>query len=332
MKQAKPKDLVNKSLDTWFRRLQPSDFDNLKTNYVARYIALDDFLVKEVHPLVAVGTAVADGMFLNDHGPAHVTAVMKRASELLAAGTDPISAYETYILLAAIQLHDIGNLFGRLGHEARLPELEGRLEALLGDDSAEKRLLRAIATAHGGSKHGDLDTIRQLIEAPVLNQAVRVRFLAGLLRLADELADDSQRISHFAIQNHVVNESSRLFHRYSASLQSVIIDPQGHSIDLHYELTKEDVEEVFTKAAGKCYLIDEIMSRNVKMHRERMYCMRFLLPAIKIDSINVKINVFESKRSPDQLFVIGYRLEDKGYPSLPLQGIYDLCPELMTWS
>jgi len=325
------KDLKGKSLDEWFKKRRPTDFGDLKTNYVARYNALEDFLKKDVHPLVSIGAAVTDGIFLNDHGPAHVATVIKRASELISTDTCTLTSYETYILLAAIQLHDIGNILGRLNHESRLQQLEGRLEGLLGDDSAEKRLVRGIAEVHGGTNNGDKDTIRQLVEDPVLNQKVRTKFLAGLLRFADELADDSQRISLFAIQNNAIPEASKLFHKYSASLQSVIIDPKGQTIDLHYDLTRGDAQEEFSKGDAKLYLIDEILHRTVKMHRERTYCMRFLRPTIQIDSIQVKVNVFESDTSTDKLLSIGYRLEDQGYPNLPEQGIYEICPELNSW-
>jgi hypothetical protein len=151
------------------------------------------------------------------------------------------------------------------------------------------------------------------------------------LRFADELADDSQRVSAFAIQNNAIPGPSKLFHKYSASLQSVIIDATGKAIRLHYDLTRSGVEEEFLKDGIKFYLIDEILRRTVKMHQERMYCMRFLAPSIQIDSINVKINVYESNRSTDKLVTIGYRLEDKGYPDPPEQGIYDICPELNDW-
>src|ERR1035438_7674418 len=147
------------------------------------------------------------------------------------------------------------------------------------------------------------------------------------LRFADELADDSQRISTFAIENNALPEASRLFHRYSRSLQSVIIDLRGQAINLHYDLTRSDAQEEFSRDNAKLYLIDEILHRTLKMHRERTYCIRFLRPSIQIDSINVKVSVFKSNNSPDTLFSIGYRLEDKGYP----QGIYDICPELSTW-
>ena len=324
----KGKDLKGKTLDEWFKKRRATDFSDLKTNYVARYNALEDFLRKDVHPLVSIGAAVKDGIFLNDHGPDHVATVIKRASELIATDSCTITSYEAYILLAAIQLHDIGNILGRTNHESRPKDLEGRLEGLLGDDSAEKRLVRGIAEVHGGTNNGDKDTIRQLVEDPVLNQIVRAKFLAGILRFADELADDSQRISTFAIQNDAIPEASKLFHKYSASLQSVIIDSKGQAIDLHYDLTRADAQEEFSKDQAKLYLIDEILHRTVKMHRERTYCMRFLRPTIQIDSVNVKVNVFKSSNSTEKIFSIGYRLEDKGYPTVPEQGIYDICPEL----
>jgi hypothetical protein len=327
----KGKDLKGKTLDEWFKKRRSNDFGDLKTDYVARYNALEDFLKKEVHPLVSIGAAVKDGIFLNDHGPAHVATVIKRASELISTDTGTLTSYEAYILLAAIQLHDIGNILGRSNHESRPQELEGRLEGLLGDDSAEKRLVRGIAEVHGGTNNGDKDTIRHLVEEPVLNQIVRAKFLAAILRFADELADDSQRISAFAIQNNAIPDASKLFHKYSASLHSVIIDPQGQAIDLHYDLTRADAQEEFSKDKTKLYLIDEILHRTVKMHRERTYCMRFLRPTIQIDSINVKVNVFKSNKSTDKIFSIGYRLEDKGYPNMPEQGIYEICPELSTW-
>jgi hypothetical protein len=331
MKELKGKDLKSKTLEAWFRKRQQDDFRDLKTNYVSRYNNLSNFLQNDVHPLVALGPAVREGIFLNDHGPGHVATVIQRASALISTETCIISAYEAYVLLAAIQLHDIGNILGRSGHESRLPDLEGQLDGILGDDSAEKRLIRSVAQAHGGKHRGDQDTIQHLVEEPVLNQRVRARFLAGLLRFADELADDRQRTSAFAIENNAIPEPSKIFHKYSDSLNSVIVDTEGKAIDLHYDLTRAGAEEEFSKNGSKHYLVDEILYRTVKMHRERTYCMRFLRPMVQIDCINVKINLFKSNRSTEKLFTIGYRLEDKGYPSEPTGGIYDLCPELGTW-
>ncbi len=330
MKELKGTTLKGKTLEQWFRKLKQGDFQDLKVNYVARYDAFEDFVRKNVHPLVATGAAVKDRIFLNEHGAPHIAAVINRASQLATTPSCILTAYEVYLLLAAIQLHDAGNILGREGHESRVFELEGQIDALLGGDSPEKRIVREIAKAHGGKHNGNADTIQQLVEEPVLNQRVRRRFIAALLRFADELADDSQRVSQFAIENKVIPAEGEIFHTYSASLNSVIVDTEGKAIRLHFELTRPDIEKEFVKNGAKQYLIDEIMLRTLKMHRERIYCMRFLTPGIQIDSISVTINCYKSNRSPDPPFRIGYRLEDKGYPSQPDGGIYELCPELET--
>jgi len=324
-------DLKNNSLLDWFRRRERKDFAGLKTDYVTRYGELENFLESDVHPLVSVGAAVQDRIFLTDHGPNHIATVIKRASELVASPKCKLSAYEVYILLAAIQLHDIGNILGRKEHEARPKNLRGRLDAILGDDSIEKRHIRSIAEAHGGARNGDKDTIRYVPDDPVLNQIVRTRFLAALLRFADELADDSQRISHFALSNEAIPTASLLHYKYSASLQSVIVDLKGQTVRLHFELTKEDVKLEFERDRERVYLIDEILNRTLKMHKEKIYCMRFLMPDVQIEAIEVKVNVFLSSISDEKLLTIGYRLEDRGYPSHPPGGIYDLCPDLKEW-
>lgn len=331
MKTLTGKTLRNQTIEEWFRKCQPRDLRELKTDYVARYNAFADYVEKEIHPLVAVGAAVNNGVFLNAHGKPHVDSVIKRASQLIETESCVLSAYEVYFLLTAVQLHDVWNILGRDGHEVQFREHSGRIEELLGDESAEKRVIKRIAEAHGGKHNGDEDTIQHIIDEPVLNQAVRAKFLAALLRFADEVADDSQRVSPFAIQVGSITPESLLFHKYSSSLQSVMIDAKGKAIELHYELTREDAQQEFQKNGHSWFLIEEILHRNLKMHRERIYCMRFLIPSIQIDSISTKINIYRSKNSAQSLFVIGYRLEDKGYPSASDSAIYKLCPELAKW-
>jgi hypothetical protein len=281
VKQLKGKNFKGKSIEEWFQKCQPRDFWDLKTDYVARYNAFADLVIKEVHPLVAVGVAAEDGYFLNEHGAPHVTCVIKRASSLISTETCILSAYEVYILLVAIQLHDVWNILGRKCHEAQFRELTGRIDALLGDDSAEKRLIRQIAEAHGGTRNGDKDTIRYIVDEPVLNQSVRARFLAGILRFADEIADDSQRISHFSIHVDAIPEADLLFHKYSSSLQSVIVDSKGKEIKLHYDLTQTDAQQQFLKDSSKCFLIEEILRRNLKMHRNAFIACAFLYRPFK---------------------------------------------------
>lgn len=56
-------------------------------------------------------------VFLNDHGPNHVAKVIDQAGNILKYFSQELSPFETFILLCAIQIHDIGNVLGRAGHE-----------------------------------------------------------------------------------------------------------------------------------------------------------------------------------------------------------------------
>src|SRR6185437_14392388 len=176
------------------------------------------------------------------------------------------------------------------------------------------------------SVSGDKDKIGRLqLEDHIFSQPIRPRFLAALLRLADELADDNTRASRFMIEERIVPESSLIYHMYASSLRSVKVD--GDSVSLKFSLTEEDVKRRFGKGPGRVFLIDEIYERTMKTHRERMYCMRFLRPDINIDRIAVSIDIY-SKGYTERLKSIEYKLEESGYPDEKNPDIFQLCPDL----
>src|SRR5947209_2956468 len=122
------------------------------------------------------------------------------------------TAYEIYLLLAAIHIHDLGNFFGRASHEINADKVMLELGPMLGADDVEKFKIREIAQAHGGKVNGDKDKIGRLqLEDHIFSHAIRPRFLAALLRLADELADDSTRASRFMIKKGIITESSLIY-------------------------------------------------------------------------------------------------------------------------
>lgn len=53
-------------------------------------------------------------IFLNNHGRGHIDMVLKKAGEIVSNSFgNPLSEFEIFILVCAIEIHDIGNLFGR---------------------------------------------------------------------------------------------------------------------------------------------------------------------------------------------------------------------------
>lgn len=326
--------LKEANLVEWLRRQKVSEFPGGR-GYFRSYEALEEYLTKEVHPFVGVGAALRSGVFLNDHGPDHVRTVVERASKLVAAASCDLSAYEVYLLLAAIQVHDAGNIMGRPEHEQQLKKWQGTLEQLLGSETIERRMVLQIAQAHGGTSNGDKDTISRLeLQSILLGKEIRPRLLAAILRFADELADDRTRASRFAIEQGAIPEKGLIFHKYSEALHSVIVDVKGGTIALIFEITDKDATRLFAKDAGKIYLLDEIISRSLKMHTERIYCSRFLRPHINLDTISVKIEVYGSTtpeaKYGDTLVTVAYRLEDRGYPESNLT-LLEMVPDLQDW-
>lgn len=147
--------------------------------------------------------------------------------------------------------------------------------------------------------------------------------------MADELADDRSRASRFALQANAIPEPSRIYHQYSQSLHSVTISER--EITLAFDFPAHVATATFPKDDEATYLLDELFLRTIKMHTERMYCMRFLRPHIRLDEIRVHIEVFDNEYTK-HLARISYRLVERGYPSRPNGGIKALCPDLDIWN
>lgn len=319
-------ELNGKSLEEWLRKVQPSQFPRGK-DYAARYRAIADDLNKEVHRDVNIGAAIRGGGVLTDHGSEHIATVIERASRLVSDSNCELTPYEVYILLVAIHIHDTGNGLGRDDHERKSLVIFRELGSVAGDDDAEKRVIGDIAEAHGG-KHKDKIS-RLPPEQPTLGQIIRTQLLAAILKFADELSDDFTRASRFMLDKDTLPKENEVYHAYSRSLHSVVVDPSAQEVKLHFHLSVDDVTRKFGKDSpeSEVYLIDEIFRRTIKTHLERTYCMRFMNPTIRIIRISVRIEIFANGFF-DLVRSIDYRLQEKGYPSQPVDGIYDLCNEL----
>jgi hypothetical protein len=299
-------------------------------DYSTQFQNLQNHLNDYYHKHVTAAATISDGGgFLTDHGPEHIKTVIQRASDILRKSpAASLSCYETYILLVAIHVHDLGNFFGRDSHEMNAEKVMEELGSVLGIEMPEKRAVFEIAQAHGGKIGADKDKLSQVPTIKdVLGQDVHSRFLAALLRFADELADDKTRSSRYMIEAGKIPTPSEIFHKYADALQSVIVT--GETVRLEFQLTEADVKRKFGKGDGHVYLLDEIYDRTMKMHRERMYCMRFLRRDINVNRIDVSIRVYGDGFSLlKERAVISYSLEEAGYPDEKNPTIFVLCPSL----
>ncbi|NQU24873.1 MAG: HD domain-containing protein [Candidatus Nealsonbacteria bacterium] len=300
---------------------------------MSQYKNLEDYLFQDIHPEVEKLAMTVDGGYLTDHGPEHIRTVIDRASQMIGDPKDRLSPYEVYVLLVAIHLHDLGNIFGRVSHERRLAEIMSHIGTRLGNEVIELKTIRRIAEAHGGkdSDGTNADTIGTLQpEEPFRSEAVRMQLLAAILRFADELADDTDRASRLALELDRIPTEARIYHQYAKQLHSVRVLRDSGSIDLRFTLDSDVACRTFEKDGGSQYLLDEVYCRTMKMHVERIYCTRFMHDVVRLDAINVRIRVFRSATDTTPLEDIKYSLRESGYPNMPLE--ISLVVDDLKWS
>lgn len=320
--------LNDRRLDEWLKwhpgKSKPSQE---KAGFARRYENIAQRL-RDAHT-TAVASAVAaearrqaergeeiDPGLLTDHGPDHIERVIERATELVSSGGVELSAREVFMLLVAIQLHDVGNAYGRDKHEEMVWEV---LRQVRGDDldDIETRWICQIVEAHGGTTpNGSKDRIGPIYPEQKYNgQTIRLQLLAALLRFADELSEDSTRAARFLMQGGRLPKKSEAYHEYAKSLRSVTVNAPAKEIALTFVLDRRLASQKVGKDDGEEFLLDEIFKRTRKMHYERIYCSRFMAPhEIRIEQIKVEI-LFLDDAGREFHEPIRYRLEDRGYPT-----------------
>ena len=271
--------------------------------------------------------AHSGGSAFTHHDLGHVDDVIRRAGQLLGAGSDidepgllRLTHHEVFVLLVACLIHDAGNREGRIGHASRARSIlrsvsDQRL------DEKELSLISKIAAAHGGTTtDGSKDTIGQLrIEDGVEQSRIRPRHLAAILRLADELAENPRRASARTA------ELSDFPNRYCRAI-SIRVDCQNRALSLDFCVADEDCELFRKNENGEeMYFVDYIRSRVVKTELERRYCDRFLRGFATFEVTRVNM---EFIRNDQEWNNIHFELKEDGYPNLEDDSI--LSPEMLS--
>lgn len=302
-----------------------------KRNYISSYKTFKEFMDNNVHPEIkAVTTRLEDTVYLNDHSCKHVEMVIEKISSILKdIGLDTLSPYEYFFLLTAIQIHDAGHIInGRSDHAETAKQFLQEFNKFT-ISTIERKIIYKIAKAHSGKN----DPIGQLeAEMEVSGIKIRPRLLAALLRLGDELADGRTRSSNYLLNIGQIPEDSRLFHAFSACLDTFRPRMDSHEISMIFYVNKRFVTEIFKKptkgdSSIDTFLIDEIYTRTVKTFNECIYYNRFVPENIRLSAVNVNIHFLDDEEDDDFFNIISYRLEEKGYPTLYTENIFELCED-----
>lgn len=294
----------------------PSHVPQGSTSYTQIFDNIEKMMNSTVHKHVVAGAASAGDGMLNDHGEDHISMVEERAYMILGERVDDLNGYEIFFLLLSIHFHDVGNLLGRDAHEEKIDEIFNTLGKQFPLDKTAQRLIRDIATSHGGNYNGNKDTISYVQEVTHIDGIkIRASLLASILRYADEIADDKNRASSFIAAVGSIPEKNKVFHEYSLSLEPPIVN--GDTLNLQYYIPNKFVTEKISKNDTEVYLYDEILLRVQKCLCELEYCKKYSQGFIHISCISVSISVL-SENGLKELYKDSFRLRLGGYPDMSL--------------
>lgn len=307
----------------------------------ARYITILKYLERQVYPFVDAGLAALseeNGIYTL-HNKDHFDEVVKYAGELLGCITgnesfDELNAYELFVLLVAIRIHDAGNMYGRENHEKRAYQILQNAGAAAINDNYECTFISDIAKAHGGlAPDNSKDTIgKTLSEVEEYgNVEFHQRIIAAIVRFADEICESQSRGAEKLLSAGKISKKNEVFHKYAVSIKSVRVNHINSKVSryaspievrLKFDVNVKDCLRKWGKIEkGKVkqvYLIDEIFNRLEKMILERRYCNHFMRDVCNVVSIVAKIKIFEEV--DDGEIVLPYLvkeipvIEKSGYP------------------
>ena len=264
---------------------------------------------------------------LTDHGPDHVENVLENAIRLVPPETEQtLAAVEMYFLGMIILFHDAGNILGRDGHRSKVAPVFAKIRGNNNSLLHERTLVVRATRAHSGmGRDGTPDTLKDL--APIdhlAGNSIRLRELAAILRLADELAEGPHRTSEFKRSEGLYDESSVPYHEYASRTHILIDRPRGRIV-ASYEI---EVPLSGTNESRKRALLEMlcfIYKRINKMNQERQYARYYsnLLSPFKVTEVSFN---FHCGTDPIQVDLDPLRLTDIVVPGDRSRGLADIDP------
>lgn len=224
---------------------------------------------------------------LSDHGERHIANVLQNTERLLGEDINKLSGIELYCLGLVVLFHDVGNIEGRQSHNKNIADVYNFVRKKEQRFNHERMVIIKAAEAHcGKSRDGSRDTLKDVdIISNLEGEKIRLRDIAAILRLADELAEGKQRTSQFMQERHKYDSSSTIYHTYASITQMFIDRANGrisvtYNIDLDDKSTKENLKE----------LLEFTYHRIIKMDEERRYTKYYCDLLVPFKKLSIQFN------------------------------------------
>ena len=290
--------------------------------YMTKFRALETHFFDHVHSLVDASLALSSRNrqspdIMTIHGCRHVADLIesldKIGSSIEAKRKDSaLDPLEAYVLLCAAHLHDAGNIGGRKDH----PDRSGQLikdHLNLFYDTETRQNIYDVARVHAGEsdKYGR-DTISALHTDNFASP--RLRLLAAILRLGDELSENPERVPQAILDWFQASPESNLAYRYAESFRG--FELQNDNLDILLRLYPEQ-HQYTARAHGSPTTFFHHLERKIDViEKEARYCSQYGRPDLNIRRIRITIQYYRdsfpsecTKRSTLTLDL------DRGYPA-----------------
>lgn len=199
-----------------------------------------------------------------DHGETHCKSVEMNLNELIPDDVkNDLNEYEIFLLLASVWVHDIGVMCAtktkeeaekiRFNHHERSRQFAlNSLKDLL--NAQERNIIGEICFAHRDIVPIREVTLKKTVRHEALgNKVIRIRFLAGLLRLADSCDLCHTRTSEDFLDISKLPEEASFYHTLHERVSGILPDPKEKRIYIDIGSNEE-------KSVCQQYIVDKLQS------------------------------------------------------------------------
>lgn len=274
-----PKNRIEKALAA-HERANPAE------NYFERYAVLKQRLLTNEYTQVASGFPGG-----NDHGPGHITRVLEYLDILL--GEDQLrqlDPYELFIAMMAVLYHDVGILAGRDEHARK----SGAILLLESNeyvfDAYDKELIHVAVVSHSSSVDIEQQCSRYEHEEHVRGRRFRMRVVASLVRLADELDEDARRADQSLARKLPLPEHSEFYWRFNQRVTGIKPDAATGEIRISMSFKAEDLATFYPESDRS--FVERAAGKLVKLNAEVAKCSRHLPDGLKYSGIRLTLRPF----------------------------------------
>jgi hypothetical protein len=205
---------------------------------------------------------------------------------------------DIFILLASTLWHDIGMLIERSDHGKHLIEFNAEILKYVNDNKVAQTIYN-VACAHSSNKKFFDCANYNPLKFYDKKVYVAEKTLAAILRIADEISEDKNRITLSPVIFNNVPVGNKLFWEHAASISYSAID--NNNIHIKYEI---DANKIFTEyeyakdSSGNPInktLYDFIIERICKILNELTICSPYFSNICRLDALDITIEVQKQK-------------------------------------